>query len=151
VWIAGSDGLNSIINGAGGPANSTNPGTVKPADVTSYPWMARAAGTAPPTRSASRPALVSHRYVRRVRIDSLVGVISVGGFADSGVVLQCGTEGASHDGHQRDQPGEPRAIAYVNRVVHCLFQNAWGDEEQYRDRVDDEQRGIERESTPPRW
>jgi hypothetical protein len=37
VWIVGSGGLNSIINGAGGPANSTNPGTVKPVDVTNYP------------------------------------------------------------------------------------------------------------------
>jgi hypothetical protein len=37
VWIAGSGGDNSIINGVGGPATSTNPGTVKPVDVTSYP------------------------------------------------------------------------------------------------------------------
>ncbi len=37
VWIAGSGGLSSIINGTGGPATSTNPGTVKPVDVTSYP------------------------------------------------------------------------------------------------------------------
>jgi hypothetical protein len=37
VWIAGSGGLNSIINGVGGPATSTNPGTVEPVDVTSYP------------------------------------------------------------------------------------------------------------------
>jgi hypothetical protein len=37
VWIAGSGGDNSIINGVGGPATSTNPGTVVPVDVTSYP------------------------------------------------------------------------------------------------------------------
>jgi len=37
VWIAGSGGDNSIINGVGGPATSTNPGTVEPVDVTSYP------------------------------------------------------------------------------------------------------------------
>jgi hypothetical protein len=37
VWIVGSGGLNSIINGVGGPANSSNPGTVKPVDVTNYP------------------------------------------------------------------------------------------------------------------
>jgi hypothetical protein len=37
VWIAGSGGDNSIINGVGGPATSTNPGTVIPVDVTSYP------------------------------------------------------------------------------------------------------------------
>jgi hypothetical protein len=37
VWIAGSGGDNSIINGAGGPVTSTNPGTVEPVDVTSYP------------------------------------------------------------------------------------------------------------------
>jgi hypothetical protein len=37
VWITGSGGLDSIINGTGGPATSTNPGTVVPVDVTSYP------------------------------------------------------------------------------------------------------------------
>jgi hypothetical protein len=37
VWIAGSGGLNSIINGVGGPATSTNPGKVVPVDVASYP------------------------------------------------------------------------------------------------------------------
>ena len=37
VWIAGSGGLDSIINGAGGPVTSTNPGTVKPVDLVSYP------------------------------------------------------------------------------------------------------------------
>jgi hypothetical protein len=37
VWIAGSGGDNSIINGAGGPVTSANPGTVEPVDVTSYP------------------------------------------------------------------------------------------------------------------
>ena len=37
VWIAGSGGLDSVINGTGGPATSTNPGTVAPVDVTSYP------------------------------------------------------------------------------------------------------------------
>ena len=37
VWIAGSGGYNSIINGTGGPATSTNPGTVEPVDLTSYP------------------------------------------------------------------------------------------------------------------
>jgi hypothetical protein len=37
VWIAGSGGDNSIINGTGGPVTSTNPGTVEPVDVTSYP------------------------------------------------------------------------------------------------------------------
>ena len=37
VWIAGSGGDNSIINGVGGPATSTNPGTVEPVDLTSYP------------------------------------------------------------------------------------------------------------------
>jgi hypothetical protein len=37
VWIAGSGGDNSVINGVGGPATSTNPGTVVPVDVTSYP------------------------------------------------------------------------------------------------------------------
>jgi hypothetical protein len=37
VWIAGSGGLDSIINGVGGPVTSTDPGTVKPVDVVSYP------------------------------------------------------------------------------------------------------------------
>jgi hypothetical protein len=37
VWIAGSGGDDSVINGVGGPATSTNPGTVVPVDVTSYP------------------------------------------------------------------------------------------------------------------
>jgi hypothetical protein len=37
VWIAGSGGDDSIINGVGGPATSTNPGKVQPVDVVSYP------------------------------------------------------------------------------------------------------------------
>jgi len=37
VWIAGSGGDSSIINGTGGPVTSTNPGEVLPVDVTSYP------------------------------------------------------------------------------------------------------------------
>jgi len=37
VWIAGSGGYDSVINGVGAPATSTNPGTVKPIDVASYP------------------------------------------------------------------------------------------------------------------
>jgi hypothetical protein len=37
VWISGSGGLDSIINGVGGPVTSTDPGTVKPVDVPSYP------------------------------------------------------------------------------------------------------------------
>ena len=37
VWIAGSGGIDSIINGTGGPATSTTPGTVEPVDLTSYP------------------------------------------------------------------------------------------------------------------
>jgi hypothetical protein len=37
VWIAGSGGDDSVINGVGGPATSTDPGTVEPVDVTSYP------------------------------------------------------------------------------------------------------------------
>ena len=37
VWIAGSGGLQSIINGVGGPVTSTSPGTVEPVDVVSYP------------------------------------------------------------------------------------------------------------------
>jgi hypothetical protein len=37
VWVAGSGGDNSIINGTGGPVTSTHPGTVEPVDVVSYP------------------------------------------------------------------------------------------------------------------
>jgi hypothetical protein len=37
VWISGSGGLDSIVNGVGGPVTSTNPGTVQPVDVVSYP------------------------------------------------------------------------------------------------------------------
>ena len=37
VWIAGSGGDNSIINGVGGPVTSANPGKVEPVDLTSYP------------------------------------------------------------------------------------------------------------------
>ncbi len=37
VWITGGGGLSSIINGTGGSATSTDPGTVKPVDVISYP------------------------------------------------------------------------------------------------------------------
>ncbi|HXD28081.1 MAG TPA: adenylyl cyclase [Arthrobacter sp.] len=37
VWISGSGGLDSIVNGVGGPVTSTNPGTVEPVDVVSYP------------------------------------------------------------------------------------------------------------------
>jgi hypothetical protein len=37
VWIGGSGGDSSIINGVGGPATSTNPGSVEPVDLTSYP------------------------------------------------------------------------------------------------------------------
>jgi hypothetical protein len=37
VWIAGSGGDDSIINGVGGPCTSTNPGTVEPVDLVSYP------------------------------------------------------------------------------------------------------------------
>jgi hypothetical protein len=36
VWIAGSGGLDSVVNGTGGPVTSTNPGTVEPVDVASY-------------------------------------------------------------------------------------------------------------------
>ena len=36
VWIGGSGGLSSIVNGTGGPVTSTNPGTVGPVDVPSY-------------------------------------------------------------------------------------------------------------------
>jgi hypothetical protein len=37
VWIAGSGGDLSIINGVGGPDTSTNPGSAAPADLVSYP------------------------------------------------------------------------------------------------------------------
>jgi hypothetical protein len=37
VWIAGSGGYNSVVNGIGGPDTSTNPGLVEPVDVGSYP------------------------------------------------------------------------------------------------------------------
>lgn len=37
VWIAGSGGLDSVVNGVGGPVTSASPGTVEPVDVTSYP------------------------------------------------------------------------------------------------------------------
>jgi hypothetical protein len=37
VWIAGSGGLNSVVNGVGGPVTSTSPASVEPVDVTSYP------------------------------------------------------------------------------------------------------------------
>jgi hypothetical protein len=37
VWIAGSGGDDSIINGTGGPVTSTSPGTVEPVDLASYP------------------------------------------------------------------------------------------------------------------
>jgi hypothetical protein len=37
VWIAGSVGDNSVIDGVGGPDTSTTPGTVEPVDVASYP------------------------------------------------------------------------------------------------------------------
>jgi len=36
VWIAGSGGLNSVVNGIGGPVTSTRPGKVIPVDVASY-------------------------------------------------------------------------------------------------------------------
>jgi hypothetical protein len=36
VWIAGAGGIDSIVNGTGGPVTSTNPGTVEPVDVASY-------------------------------------------------------------------------------------------------------------------
>jgi hypothetical protein len=36
VWIAGSGGLTSVINGVGGPVTSTSPGTVTPVDVAGY-------------------------------------------------------------------------------------------------------------------
>src|SRR6266567_980325 len=37
VWISGSGGLDSIVNGVGGPVTSTDPGTVQPVDLVSYP------------------------------------------------------------------------------------------------------------------
>jgi len=37
VWIAGSGGDTSIINGVGGPVTSANPGVVEPVDLSSYP------------------------------------------------------------------------------------------------------------------
>ena len=37
VWITGSGGDDSIINGVGGPVTSTHPGAVEPVDVMSYP------------------------------------------------------------------------------------------------------------------
>jgi hypothetical protein len=37
VWISGSGGLDSLVNGVGGPVTSTNPGTVEPVDLVSYP------------------------------------------------------------------------------------------------------------------
>jgi hypothetical protein len=37
VWISGSGGLDSIINGVGGPVTSTNPGAVEPVDLVSFP------------------------------------------------------------------------------------------------------------------
>jgi len=37
VWIAGSGGDNSIIDGTGGPVTSANPGTVTPVDLAQYP------------------------------------------------------------------------------------------------------------------
>jgi hypothetical protein len=36
VWIGGSGGLDSIVNGTGGPVTSTSPGVVTPVDVASY-------------------------------------------------------------------------------------------------------------------
>ena len=36
VWIVGPGGIDSVINGTGGPVTSTNPGTVEPVDVASY-------------------------------------------------------------------------------------------------------------------
>jgi hypothetical protein len=37
VWITGSGGIDSVVNGVGGPVTSTSPGSVEPVDVTSYP------------------------------------------------------------------------------------------------------------------
>jgi hypothetical protein len=36
VWIAGSGGLDSVINGVGGPVSSTRPGKTVPVDVATY-------------------------------------------------------------------------------------------------------------------
>jgi hypothetical protein len=36
VWIGGSGGLDSIVNGTGGPVTSTSPGTTTPVDVATY-------------------------------------------------------------------------------------------------------------------
>lgn len=36
VWIGGSGGLDSVVNGTGGPVTSVSPGTVTPVDVASY-------------------------------------------------------------------------------------------------------------------
>ena len=36
VWIAGPGGLDSVVNGVGGPVTSTRPGKVVPVDVASY-------------------------------------------------------------------------------------------------------------------
>ena len=36
VWIGGSGGLDSIVNGTGGPVTSVNPGATAPVDVASY-------------------------------------------------------------------------------------------------------------------
>ena len=36
VWIAGSGGLDSVVNGVGGPVTSASPGKVTPVDVASY-------------------------------------------------------------------------------------------------------------------
>lgn len=37
LWIAGSGGDNSVINGVGGSVTSTDPGNNDPVDVISYP------------------------------------------------------------------------------------------------------------------
>jgi hypothetical protein len=37
VWIAGSGGLSSVIDGVGGPVTNTSPGNQNPQDVLSYP------------------------------------------------------------------------------------------------------------------
>ena len=49
VWIAGSGGLDSVVNGTGGPVASTNPGTVVQVDVVGYHQ-----GRLPVTGSAAR-------------------------------------------------------------------------------------------------
>jgi hypothetical protein len=36
VWIGGAGGLDSVINGVGGPVSSTRPGKAVPVDVASY-------------------------------------------------------------------------------------------------------------------